>query len=85
MKAPSSFHLDELSEVFLRLLRVDIRRRVVAEPRNSESQWRSTEDGSSRLVEGFDDDAPGGELLANGAVGEDHGRRLPGHNARRQC
>ena len=42
--------------------------------RKYRSSRRSTDEGwTSRLVEGLDHDAPGGELLADGAVGQDHG------------
>ena len=79
-------HLDELGEVLLRLLRVDVRRRVVAEDAEQRVAVEVDRGRLDRvLVERVDDDAPGGELLADGAVGEDHGRRLPGHNAGRQC
>ena len=76
------FDVDELGEILLRLLRIDVGSGVVAE--DAEQRVAVEVDRrrlDRRLVERIDHDAPGGELLADGAVGEDHRRRLPGHNA----
>ena len=79
-------HLDELGEIFLRLLGVDVGRGVVAEDAEQRVAMKIDRGRLNRVLgERVDDDAPGGELLADGAVGEDHGRRLSGHNAGRQC
>ena len=69
--------LDDLGEVLLRLLRIDVRRRVVAE--HAEVLVDAQVDRRRldvALVEGVDDDAPGVERLTDGSVGQDHGGAL---------
>ena len=74
--------LDQLREVFLRLLRVDVGRRVVAE--DSEQAVDVEVDGrrlDRAVVERVDDDPARRELLTDGDVRQDHGagayRRAP--------
>ena len=76
--------LDLLGEGSHVVLHVDDLRRVVAEhpevlaDANIDRRWLH-----EVVVERFDDDAAGGDLLAKGSVGEDHGRTLA--NARGPC
>ena len=66
--------LDQLGELLEVLLHVDVAHRVVAE--HPEEAVDVEVDGrrlDAALVERLDHDAAGGQLLADGAVGEDHG------------
>ena len=69
--------LDDLGEVLLRFLRIDVRRRVVAEhaevPVDPQVDRRRLH---VALVERVDDDATGVERLTDGSVGQDHGGAL---------
>ena len=66
--------LHQLGEVLLGLLRVDERRRVVAEDAEVAVDVEVDRAGlDAALVERIDDDAAGRELFAEGLVGEDHG------------
>ena len=66
--------LDQLGEVVLGLLRVDERRRVVAEhPEVAVDVEVDRARLHARVVERVDDDAARRELFPEGLVGEDHG------------
>ena len=66
--------LDQLGEVFLVLLRVDVRRRVVAEHAEVAVDVEVDRRRLDRVVaERVDDDATGRELFPDGDVGQDHG------------
>src|SRR5690606_2297067 len=67
--------LEQLGELLQVLLHVDVAHRVVAE--DPEVAVEVQVDGGglhARAVERVDDDAAGLDLLADGAVGEDHRR-----------
>ena len=76
-------HLDELGEVLLALLRVDEGRGVVAEHPEVAVDVEVDRRRLHRVrPERVDHDTPGGELLADGHVGEDHGGEHIGADSR---
>ena len=74
MKAPLVGDLDQLGEVLLRLLRIDVRRGVVAEHAEVTVDVEVDRRRLDRaLVEGLDDDPALGQRLPDRHVGENHG------------
>ena len=73
MKASPSGIDDDLGEVVVGLAHVDVGPAVVVEhPEVAVHPQVHRRGLQQRLVERVDDEAPGGELLADGAIGEDH-------------
>ena len=71
--------LDQLGEVFLRELRVDVGRRVVAEhPKEAVDAQVDRRRLHAAVHQRVDDDAALGERLVNRDVGEEHGPTLRG-------
>ena len=76
--------LDQLGEVLLGLLRVDVRRRVVAEDAEQRVDVQVDRGRLDRVVaQRLDHDATGRQLLADGDVRQDHGGEPIGGLSRR--